>query len=214
MFRLFGRSHILILSLLLVFSLHAQDTTPPIAAHSSDPPVRSLAQKRKIKGVPNFGEVTPLLLRGAQPSSDGFQTLAKMGVDIVVNARSGRIDTEGTQVRQLGMEYVAIPWHCGSPHDDVFVKFLSLLKDHPDKKVFLHCQLGEDRTGMMIAAYRMAFEGWTADEAMREMRHFGFSSFHHVMCPGLASYEKEFPKHMKSNPAFQGLRPSYESSSH
>ena len=109
-------------------------------------------------------------------------------------------------VRRLGMRYVAIPWHCPFPHDETFARFLKLVRDNPDKKIFVHCRLGDDRTGMMIAAYRMADEGWSADRAMREMQQFGFSRAHHFICPTLASYEKDFPRHLKTDPAFQGVR--------
>jgi hypothetical protein len=57
---------------------------------------------------------------------------------------------------------------------------------------------------MAVASYRMAEQGWSADEAMKEMQAFGFSSAHHLMCSGLAAYEKTFPDHLKTNPAFQG----------
>jgi hypothetical protein len=36
-------------------------------------------------GLPNFGEVTPKLYRGGQPTAAGFERLAKMGVGIVVD---------------------------------------------------------------------------------------------------------------------------------
>ena len=166
----------------------------------------AFGQHRNIKGVGNFGEVTPKLFRGAQPSQEGFEALAKMGVDIVVDAVGNRPDSEGKRVGKLGMQYVAIPWHCPFPNDKVLVRFLKLLQENPKKRVFVHCRLGDDRTGMMIAAYRMAAQGWTADEAMHEMQQFGFSIVHHLICPGLASYEKSFPKHLESNPAFRGLR--------
>jgi tyrosine-protein phosphatase SIW14 len=174
------------------------------AAHSA----RAIGQKRKIKGIGNFGEVTPTLFRGAQPNHEGLEALAKMGIDIVVDARGNRTDSEGKEVRRLGMQYVAIPWHCPFPNDDVQVRFLKLLQENPKKRVFVHCRLGDDRTGMMIAAYRMAAQGWTAEEAMHEMQQFGFSAVHHLMCPGLASYEKSFPAHLKNNPAFEGLHSS------
>jgi hypothetical protein len=51
----------------------------------------------------------------------------------------------------------------------------------------------------------MAAEGWTADEAMIEMQRFGFSRAHHFICPRLASYERSFPEHLKSDPAFKDL---------
>ena len=166
---------------------------------------RPSGHKRKIKGIVNFGEVTPALFRGGQPTHQGFKTLAKMGIDTIVDLRGNRNKSEGKEVRRLGMQYVAIPWHCPFPDDHVFVRFLKLLQENPNKKVFVHCRLGDDRTGMMVAAYRMAAEGWTADEAMREMHQFGFAGVHRVICPGMASYERSFPKHLESNPAFKGL---------
>ncbi len=167
---------------------------------------RVFGEKRKVKGIRNFGEVTPRLFRGGQPNHQGFETLAKMGVEIVVDTRGNRTNSEGKEVRRHGMRYVAIPWHCPFPKDDLFVRFLRVLKENPGKKVFVHCRLGDDRTGMMVAAYRMAEQGWSADEAMLEMRQFGFNRAHHIICPRLASYEKSFPKHLESNPAFRDLR--------
>ncbi|MBZ5665089.1 MAG: dual specificity protein phosphatase family protein [Acidobacteriia bacterium] len=175
------------------------------SATSQPHSARTIGEKRRVKGIGNFGEVTPSLFRGAQPSQKGFETLAKMGIDIVVDTRGNRAKSEGKEVRALGMKYVAIPWHCPLPHDDVFVKFLKLLQENPNKKVFVHCRLGDDRTGMMVASYRMAAEGWSADEAMIEMKHFGFSTAHHLICPRLAPYEQSFPKRLKSHPAFEGV---------
>ena len=59
---------------------------------------------------------------------------------------------------------------------------------------------------MAIASYRMAEEEWSADEAMKEMEFFGFQGVHHLICPALAHYEREFPEHLKTNPAFKDLR--------
>jgi hypothetical protein len=59
---------------------------------------------------------------------------------------------------------------------------------------------------MMIAAYRMAEEGWSADEAMNEMRTFGFTWTHHLTCPGLANYEKHFPEKLRNSSAFDRVR--------
>jgi len=69
----------------------------------------------------------------------------------------------------------------------------------------VHCRLGDDRTGMMIAAYRMAVEGWSADDAMLEMQHFGFTRAHHFICPRLGPYEQAFPSRLKSDPVFKDL---------
>jgi tyrosine-protein phosphatase SIW14 len=168
----------------------------------------AIARKLSVSGLPNLGEVTPMLYRGAQPTGKGFENLAKMGVNIVVDLRDGSEGKlEEKEVTQSGMKFVAIPWTCSSPKDDDFAKFLSVLHDNTDKKIFVHCRMGVDRTGMMVAAYRMNAQDWTPEEALREMRAFGFSSFHEVvLCNGLSSYEQRFPTVVTSSPAFQNLR--------
>jgi len=166
---------------------------------------RSPAHRLTLKGVANAAEVTPRLYRGAQPTAQGFETLANMGVNIVVDLRGSR-ESERERVNKLGMQYVSIPWHCPFPHDDVFASFLSLLRQNPTRKVFVHCRLGDDRAGMTIAAYRMAEQGWTAKEAMQEMEAYGFSSSHHIICPGLSSYEASFPRRFQTDPVFSSLR--------
>src|SRR6202158_3669455 len=176
------------------------------ASHPHLRRARVYGEKRRVNGIGNFGEVTPRLYRGAQPNKRGYAALAKMGVDIVVDTRGNRTKSEGKEVRRHGMQYVAIPWHCPFPKDETFARFLKLLRENPDKKVFVHCRLGDDRTGMMVAAYRMADEGWTANEAMLEMQHFGCTRAHHFICPRLAPYEQSFPKRLKSDPELESLR--------
>jgi len=206
-----GRLHRVVFALILAVMICGASTGRTEEQHTGGSQSRAhtahvAGERRKVSGVPNFGEATQQLFRGGQPNEKGFEALSKMGVDIVVDARGNRAKSEGTLVKRLGMKYVAIPWHCPFPHDDVFARFLKLLRDNPHKKVFVHCRLGDDRTGMMIAAYRMAVEGWSAEDAMMEMRHFGFTLDHHFICPRLASYEESFPKRFQNNPAFEDLR--------
>jgi tyrosine-protein phosphatase SIW14 len=143
-----------------------------------------MGQHLKAKGIPNFGQVTPTLYRGGQPSAEGFEKLARMGIDIVID--TGRSKRDETLIKNLGMTYISLPWYCPFPKDGVFERFINVTRENPGKKIFVHCRLGDDRTGMMIAAYRMGQQGWTAKEAMQEMHDFGYRGVHHLMCPGLA----------------------------
>ena len=165
-----------------------------------------MGSRQNAVGLPNFAEVTPKLYRGGQPGADGLKALKQMGVSIVIDMRGGHSEHEQKAAEELGMQYVSIPWHCPFPSDEPFIKFLKLVEQNPDKKIFVHCRLGDDRTGMAIASYRIAEEGWSADEAMKEMELFGFNGIHHAICPTLAHYEKDFPKHLKTNPKFQELQ--------
>jgi len=160
------------------------------------------AKKLKLTGVANFGEVTPYLYRGAQPSRQGFQGLAAMGIDIVVDARLSQKSSEKKIVTATGMQYISIPWHCMFPKDKAMAQFLAVLRDNPKKKIFVHCRLGDDRTGMMVAAYRMAVENWTAQDAMAEMLQFGMNR---QICFPLIRYERKFPEHLKKNADLRGV---------
>jgi protein-tyrosine phosphatase len=126
-----------------------------------------------------------------------------MGIDVVIDLRLSGKDTEKRDVNSAGMQYVAIPWHCMFPKDKHVAKFLSVLDENKGRKIFVHCRYGDDRTGMMIAAYRMANEEWTPEEARKEMEKFGF---HRSVCPRLGPYEKHFPEHLKNRSAFEDWR--------
>jgi len=197
--------HLLALAALSAASLNAFAAIPAPGHQLATTTGRIASPKATLKGVPRFGEVTPMLFRGGRPSPMGLKALNKLGVNIVVDLR-GTDKHERRLAHSLGMRYVAIPWHCPFPGDKVFVRFLTLLRENPSKKVFVHCRLGDDRTGMMVAAYRMAEQGWSAPEAAKEMRAYGFSPLHHVICPGLAEYEEHFPDHLKKDPALRALR--------
>jgi len=175
-------------------------------ANASLPTQHSSPDKSMRENLPNFGEASTTLYRGGQPTKTGFQMLAKMGVNIVVDLRGNR-DSERKIVTRLGMQYVAMPWQCSFPKDKVFAEFLTMLRKNHGKKIFVHCRLGDDRTAMMIASYRMAEDGWSAERAEKEMEKFGFTFAHRrLICPGLSSYEEHFPHRFRTSPAFRDLR--------
>ena len=166
-------------------------------------PEHKTARRLSATGVSNLAEVTPNLYRGAQPERGGMESLAKMGINTVIDLRLTGANKEGADAKKLGMDFVALPWHCLFPKDDPFARFLRYVREHPDKKIFVHCRYGDDHTGMMIAAYRMAVEGWTAEEARKEMNVFGF---HNVICASLVGYEKSFPERLKKSSAFKDAK--------
>jgi tyrosine-protein phosphatase SIW14 len=197
-----------ILVCVLILTTLASSQTDHIEIAGSTPAAQHVigrhARHMKAEGVPNFGEVTPTLYRGGQPTREGFETLAHMGITIVVD--TGRSKRDEAIVNHLGMQYVSLPWYCPFPKDKVFARFIEVTKENAHKRIFVHCRLGDDRTGMMIAAYRMAVQHWTAKEAMNEMHEFGYRNIHPLMCPGLGSYEKGFPRRLREDPVFENLR--------
>lgn len=193
------------LTLLLTVAFGLTPAAPQSKNQDNPSPLHSIATRLKGKGIPRFGRVSEGLYRGGQPSGEGLQELQRMGVQVVVDLRGTASDVERDAVTKLGMQYVSIPSHCPFPNDKPWARFLEVIAENRGKKVFVHCRLGDDRTGLAVATYRMADEGWSSDEALREMKAFGFSGVHHAICPGMAEYVKKFPKRYKTDPAFREL---------
>jgi protein tyrosine/serine phosphatase len=139
-------------------------------------------------GIENFARVTDALYRGAQPSMAGFSALQHMGVGIIVNFRDEPKETsvEKGEVESLGMKYVGIPWSgSDNPSSAQIVQFLDLLRENPQAKIFVHCRRGADRTGTMVAAYRIAVQRESVQDAVREMHSYHYD---HFFLPQLERY--------------------------
>jgi protein tyrosine/serine phosphatase len=154
------------------------------------------------EGVPNFARVTDTLYRGAQPTSAGFSALRHMGVEIVVNFRNEAKETsdEKREVESLGMRYVGIPWSGrDNPSDALIVQFLDLVRTNPQTKIFVHCQRGADRTGTMVAAYRIAVQHQSVKDAVSEMHSYHYD---HFFLPQLERYVVSLPRLLHDDPLF------------
>jgi tyrosine-protein phosphatase SIW14 len=175
------------------------------AATTADPrSILTFGEKLKVQGISNAGKVSDTLYRGAQPRTLGYQQLKDLGVAIVVDLRNtGPKSPERSTVEALGMRYVSIPTSSFfGPSDTDVATFLKLIRDNPKQKIFVHCYYGDDRTGVMIASYRMVEQHWTADQAYNEMRFFHFHTYLVLM----GHYVKEFPANFAVSPAFSSIR--------
>ncbi|MGB2669225.1 MAG: tyrosine-protein phosphatase [Candidatus Acidiferrum sp.] len=158
-------------------------------------------EKLRIAGVSNSGKVNDHLYRGAQPNSPGFLELKKLGITTIVDLRSedlAKINWEEKRSESLGIRFVQIPVNGWAPPTDAQVaQFLSIFRDNPQEKVFVHCHFGEDRTGVFVASYRMAFEKVPPEQALKEMYYFGFNGYWH---PSMATFVQNFPVRLATAP--------------
>jgi tyrosine-protein phosphatase SIW14 len=132
-----------------------------------------------LRGVPNFQELNSHVMRGAQPTEEGFAVLAKRGVKTIVDLRrpdEHSVEAERRVVESLGMRYVNVPMHGVVPPTDTQIsKVLGFLNDRSAGPVFVHCKRGADRTGGVIACYRMQHDGWDNRKAMKEAKKKGMA---------------------------------------
>jgi uncharacterized protein (TIGR01244 family) len=161
--------------------LAALSLTVPAVIGAESPRSNAAVASSNIR-IDNFGRVDERYYRGAQPEGRDYADLAALGVKTVINLTSDDAEpNEQSLTEQAGMRYVHIPMTMHRPPTGgQLAQFLAVVKDSAKQPVFVHCVGGRHRTGVMTAAYRMATDGWTPDQAFKEMKQykFGFDFLH------------------------------------
>jgi len=135
-------------------------------------------ENRTYSELPNFHQVNENLYRGAQPQRGGLKKLSELGIKTVINLRGESEDTrkEQADAEAAGMRYFNIPMSgLGRPTDQQVERALTVIDARENWPVFVHCQRGADRTGVIIAVYRILHNQWTAEQAIDEAKRFGLA---------------------------------------
>ena len=146
-------------------------------------------------GIGNFGQVSSLLYRGSQPDEMAMKSLQKLGVKLVINLcmPDEAWKSEAAEAQADGILYTNIPLRgIGRPTDSQMKQILNLI-DGASGPVFIHCKHGCDRTGTVVACYRIRHDHWANDDALREAEHYGLSRFERSMRRFIAGFDKALP---------------------
>jgi protein tyrosine/serine phosphatase len=162
--------------------LAALSLTVPVVVRAGGPPSSAAAASASTVRINNFGRLNEHYYRGAQPEGRDYADLAALGVKTIINLTSyDAKPNEKSLTEQAGMNYVQIPMTGHVPPTTAqLARFLSIVNNAARQPVYVHCVEGKHRTGVMTAAYRMATDGWTPDQAFKEMKQykFGFDLLH------------------------------------
>jgi tyrosine-protein phosphatase SIW14 len=141
-------------------------------------------------GVGNFRVVNEHVYRGAQPSQQGIQELAKMGVKTVVDLREAdQARAEKQLVEAAGMKFVNVPMRgLERPNPASVAQALAVLNDKAAGIVFVHCRRGADRTGTVVACYRISHDHWDNGRALAEAKANGMAWIQKAMQHFVKSY--------------------------
>jgi protein tyrosine/serine phosphatase len=147
--------------------------------------------------------------RSGQMTAEGFaDAVARYHLRTIINVQDEFPDPdidagfwdrstikESDLCRRLGVRYVhlkpmlisrrLIPEHRPQAIDEI----LALFDDESTYPVLIHCHAGLHRTGILTAVYRMEYEGWSPDEAFREMKAQGFGPW---VCTSANDYVTQF----------------------
>ena len=144
------------------------------------------------EGIVNFGQVSDIIYRGAQPDAAAVKNLQRLGVKTIIDLRmpDQAVKAEAAEARANGLAYTNVPMRgLGRPSDTQVKTVLSLIEAGP-APVFIHCAHGCDRTGTIIACYRIRHDRWSPEAALKEARKYGLSPFERGMRRYIAAYEK------------------------
>lgn len=137
-------------------------------------PIRSSEHLYNLPGLNNVGRVAPGIYRGAQPGPEGYGTLKRLGIRTVIDLRT--TENEQIQVEAAGMKAVAAPIEMTRKGlREKVDRVVMLMSDPANQPVYVHCRHGQDRTGIVVAAYRMSHDNWRLKDAEAEMQAFGFN---------------------------------------
>lgn len=153
-------------------------TSPAVglAAEKSSPGTASTFSVPAI-GIDNFGRINETYYRGAQPDGRDYTDLAALGVKTVIDLQQDGLASERQLVESAGMKFYRIPMTTRKvPTSDDLATFLQVVNDPKNQPVYVHCAGGRHRTGVMTAVYRMTHDGWTSDQAFKEMKKYDFGA--------------------------------------
>ena len=125
-----------------------------------------------LSGLVNVGRVAEGVYRGADPDPVvGSQSLFDLGIRTALNLSHGR---DNEQFKPFGIREIYTPMNFFRDVDESRIRELvGLLSDASLHPVYVHCAQGRDRTGMVVACYRIE-SGWSNEDAVAEMWSFGF----------------------------------------
>jgi len=170
---------VFIRSILFAFTLAILIGTSPsvgLAAEKSSPGAGAASSVPAI-GIDNFGRINETYYRGSQPDGRDYTDLAALGVKTVIDLQRDGLDNERQLVESAGMKFYRIPMTTRTvPTSDDLATFLQLVNNPANQPVYVHCAGGRHRTGVMTAVYRMTHDGWTSDQAFKEMKQYDFGA--------------------------------------
>lgn len=131
----------------------------------------------------NLYSINDSILRSEQPSRSGFKELETAGVKTIINLRRLRDDTKKAEDTNLQLEHLPLATKKITEAD--IIETLKLIIS-AEKPILIHCWHGSDRTGVMVAAYRIVVENWSKEDAIEEFRIDKFG-YHQKKYPNLIS---------------------------
>lgn len=139
---------------------------------------RLLTWAQVIDPVTNLYQVDQRLYRSQQPKPSDISSLQRLHIGTIINLRPHQTDQDLSALAPLRL--IHVPMRTWAISNAEIAEALIQINHHSqDGGVLVHCQQGADRTGLVIAMYRIIYQQWSIKAAQNEMKHGGFG-FHPI----------------------------------
>ena len=127
-----------------------------------------------ISDTHNFYQISQNVFRSEQPSNELIPLLKKYQIATVINLRARNEDAKVLRDQPFNLVHIPInTWSIDRNDLLEAMQTIQTAKQH-NQKVLVHCYHGSDRTGATIAMYRIIFEHWAIEDAVKEMKQGGY----------------------------------------
>lgn len=120
------------------------------------------------------------IYRSEQPGSEDLETIKSLGIKEILNLREFHSDDDMADKRLV---LHRVKMRTGNIAERQIIESLRIIKNRRGP-ILIHCWHGSDRTGVIIAAYRVMFNHWSKSDALDEMVNGGYG-YHAAFYPEL-----------------------------
>lgn len=124
----------------------------------------------------NFWKINDTIYRSEQPHKKDFVYLNNLGFRAVLNLRTCHTDKK--LINNFNIVEYNVKMKAGHFGDKEIIESIKVIRDSP-KPLIVHCWHGSDRTGVVIAMFRIIYQNWTKEQALLELQNGGYG-FHTV----------------------------------
>ncbi|MEO6298684.1 MAG: tyrosine-protein phosphatase, partial [Paracoccaceae bacterium] len=146
------------------------------------------AQPVELAGVPNLHQITPNLYRSSQPTAAGFRNLEALGIKTIISFR--QTVSDGPLAPDSKLTLQRIPMKTRHVAEKSGAKIVTVMQSLNTALIhgptLIHCHHGADRTGLITALYRMLYQSWTREAALKELIEGGHGF--HAMWANIPRY--------------------------
>lgn len=183
----FLRVFLPIIILFALFFYFAPGSERAVPVPQADRPL-TWAQPLLDSKITNFYKVSDNIYRGDRPTPDDLKDLQNRGIKTILDLEYFYTDRYKISESKTNFKFLHVRMNPWDIDDADIVTALDILTDKNNYPIYVHCQHGSDRTGVVIAMYRIIVQGWIKDDALAEMKGGGYGF--HLIWANIPEYIK------------------------